>query len=171
MKASKKYLAFLAFMLILLVVPQKGYAAVDYRGGILDGVGLYLNSSEYVGGSLLNEATDNNEETKIAMTGRNVGGDRDHIVKAFTEPVTVSEIRVKANKSINVGFYDKSGEYIKVNGKNLNKIPAEEADGRLISIPQTSGIYKAILFNDLSVPVDVYEFNLYNGNGYMSESV
>ncbi|MEQ7049104.1 cohesin domain-containing protein [Paenibacillaceae sp. P-4] len=169
MKASKKYLAFLAFMLILLVVPQKGYAAVDYRGGILDGASLYLNSSENVGGSLFNEATDNNEETKIAMTGRNVGGDRDHIVKPFTEPVTVSAIRVKANKSINVGFYDKNGRYITVNGKTLNKISAEEADGRLIPIPQTKGIYKAILFNDLSVPVDIYEFNLYNDNGYVTE--
>jgi hypothetical protein len=41
---------------------------------------------------------------------------------------------VKANKSINVGFYDKNGRYITVNGKTLNKISAEEADGRLISI-------------------------------------
>lgn len=76
---------------------------------------------------------------------------------------------MKANKSINVGFYDKNGRYITVNGKTLNKISAEEADGRLISIPQTSGIYKAILFNDLSVPVDIYEFNLYNDNGYVTE--
>ncbi|MDK8179764.1 cohesin domain-containing protein [Paenibacillus sp. UMB4589-SE434] len=160
----KKYLLSLAFLLVFVVmIPQQGYAAVDYKGGVLDGVHVYLSSSESVAGAPLAAATDNDESTVISMTGRNVGGDKDHIVKTFMEPVTVNAIRVSATKSINFGFYDKSGKYITVNNKTLNKISADEADGRLIEFPQTSGIYKVILFNDLKDPVDIKEFNIYNG--------
>ncbi|WP_430109244.1 hypothetical protein [Paenibacillus sp. B1-33] len=164
----KRY--FVIFLMAALAVvtvvsmPMQTSAATDYRGGILDGVGLYLASDATKPGTLVTEVTDNNESTTVTMSGWNVGTNQDHIVKSFSEPVTVTSLRVSATKAISVGFYDKSGTYIKVNGQDLLEIPAEQADGRLIEIPETSGIYKVFLFNGLKESLDVREFNLYNNS-------
>ncbi|MGG0812206.1 cohesin domain-containing protein [Paenibacillus alvei] len=158
MKASKKYLAFLAFLLILLMVPQKGFAAVDYTGGWLDGVRVDLASGENtIPGNFV--ISDNNEGSAYTLTGR--AGDADRAIAKFVEPATVRAIRLKADKGLSVAFFNNSGEYIQVNNENVTKISSEQADGRLIEIPRTIYISKVALINDSKEPVNISEFNLY----------
>ncbi|WP_231586800.1 cohesin domain-containing protein [Paenibacillus sp. E194] len=167
----KKYLAALAFLLILLMVPQKGFAAFDsdFSGGLLDKNIFVLKGStpENSINTRSNGLTDKNINTGLRFSAYGGNADRAILESAFKEPATVSAIKLfgynnkNKNISASVGFLNKDGEYIQVNGENFVKISLEQ-DGSLIEIPRTSGIYRVIIINDSKEAVSISEINLYD---------
>lgn len=165
----KKLLMFFMASLVVLagynLFPNKSSAAVNYSGGVLSGYGFHLSPGESNDGSRKYQITDNNEATGLTMVPWDRPGNGiDHLVRV-TMPTKMNgnAIRIKANGPVLIKFL-RVGTILKPTGANWMTVSAENADGRLITIPTVSQFDGVILFNGSGYQSDVtvYEFNVYN---------
>jgi fibronectin type 3 domain-containing protein len=143
-----------------IIVPQKSFAAVDYSGGYLDGKLFSLSDTATPTSTVTGAMTDNNETTYATLAKwNNPSNAKDHAILTLPAAVNVNSIKIKASNYVNICFYNSSGAKI----GDWRYISAENtSDGRDIIIPLVTGVKKVEFLNNLSVPLYIYEFNIYN---------